>query len=125
LKVLLIDSDDLPQWFEQVPAGPWPFPLASGAQQTHAQLGQVGLELATVVVLVGNEGLVVPADQQGRVGGQDAEEGFAFVGFGAGQREADREAVGGCRPGAAAGPRSSANGWRSSRRRPSRPDRGV
>src|SRR6266542_3350010 len=85
--------DDLPQRAEQVRAGPVGFALASRAQQPHALLGQRGFERAAEVVLVGDEGLVGPGGQQGRVGGKDAQQDLPFVGLGAGKREADRQAV--------------------------------
>src|SRR5215217_8812609 len=52
----LVDRlDDLPQRAEQVRAGPLGLALAGRAQQPYAQPSQTGLELAAVVVLVGDE----------------------------------------------------------------------
>ena len=90
----LVDRlDHLPQRAEQVRAGPLGLALAGRAQQPDAKLGQLGLEPAAVVVLVGDQGLAGPGSHQGRVGGQDAQQYLALVGLGAGQREADRQAV--------------------------------
>jgi hypothetical protein len=44
-------------------------------------------------VLVSDQGLAGSGGHQGRVGGQDAQQHLAFVGLGAGQREADRQAL--------------------------------
>ena len=54
---------------------------------------QGGLELAAVVVLVRDHDLVVAPAEQGGVRGQHGEQDLAFVGFGAGQGEPDRESV--------------------------------
>ena len=53
-------------------------------------VGQGGLEVAAVVVLVADQrsGPVGAAASVG-VGGEDVEQDLAFVGLGAGQREAD------------------------------------
>jgi hypothetical protein len=66
-------------------------------------------------------GLAGPLGGQGRVGGENAEQGFAVRR--PWHRSARRQPAGrpGCTPGAAAGPRSSGNGWRSSRIGPTRP----
>jgi hypothetical protein len=53
------------------------------------------LEPAAVVVLVSEQGLAGSGGHQGRVGGQDAQQHLALGGLGAGQREADRQALAG------------------------------
>jgi hypothetical protein len=67
--------------------------FAGRAQQVKLLRGEGGLELGAVVVLVGDEDLPGPVRGQGRVGGQDPEQGLAFIGFRAGQREGDRQAA--------------------------------
>jgi hypothetical protein len=49
--------DGLPQGWEQRGAGPVGFPAAGAAQQGQAGVGQLGLEAAAVVVLVGDQDL--------------------------------------------------------------------
>src|SRR5262249_5542870 len=90
----LVDRlDGLAQRFEQRRSGPFGFAFAGGAQQCELLSGEGGFELRAVVLAVGGEGLSPPGGGQGRVGGQDAQQGLAFVGFGAGQREPDGEAA--------------------------------
>ena len=93
LKVWLIDSMTCRSGRKQVRASPLGLALAGRAQQPHAQPSQRRLELAAVVVLVGDQGLAGPGGHQGRISGQDAQQHLALVGFGAGQREGDRQAV--------------------------------
>jgi hypothetical protein len=90
----LVDRlDGLAQRLEQRRAGPLWLAFADGAQQCELLRGEGGFELRAVVLAVGDEGLPRPGGGQGGVGGQDAQQGLAFVGFGAGQREPDREAA--------------------------------
>ena len=84
--------DDLAQWFEEAGAGSVGFALAGRAQQLDAELGQGGFELAAVVVLVRDQRLPDPSGQV-RIAGEDVEQGVAFVGLGAGERETDRQPV--------------------------------
>jgi hypothetical protein len=72
--------------------------LAGRVQQPQPLGGQGGLEAGAVAVPVGDEDLPGPVRGQGGVCRQDGEQGLAFVGFGAGQREGDREALGIGRP---------------------------
>jgi hypothetical protein len=65
----------------------------AGAQQPYPFVGQGGLELAAVVVLVADEGLTEPVGEQRTVGVEDPQQHLAFVGFGAGQCEADGQPV--------------------------------
>ena len=65
--------------------------LAGGAQQCDAAVGERGLELLAVVVFVRDQVLAGMRRQQGRVGGEHAQQGLAFVGLGAGERERDRQ----------------------------------
>jgi hypothetical protein len=44
-------------------------------------------------VLVSDQGLAGSGGHQGRVGGQDAQQHLTLVGLGAGQREANRQAL--------------------------------
>jgi len=74
-------------------AGPFAFAFAGWAQQDQVLGGEVGFEGGAVVVAVGDEGLPGPGGGQGGVGVQDAQQGLAFVGFGAGQREGDGQAA--------------------------------
>ena len=84
--------DDLAQRFEELGARPFRFSLAGGAQQAKAAVGQDGLEVMTVVVLVRDDDLAVAAGGQGGVR-QDAWQDLPLVGFGAGQGEADGQPV--------------------------------
>jgi hypothetical protein len=80
----LVDGlDGLAQRLEQARSGAFGLALAGRAKQPQPLPGDGGLELGSVVVLVGDEGLPWPAGSQGRVGGQDSQEGLAFVGFSA------------------------------------------
>jgi hypothetical protein len=85
--------DGLAQGLEQVRSGSLAFAFAGWSQQPQPLRGQGGLELGAVVLPVGDEGLPGPVRGQGRVGGQDSQEGLAFVGFGAGEREGDGQAA--------------------------------
>ena len=90
----LVDRlDELPQRAEQVRTGPLGLALAGRPQQPHAQPGQDRLELAAVVVLVGQQRLPRPGGHQFRLDCQQVHQHLALVGLGAGQREGDREAV--------------------------------
>jgi hypothetical protein len=51
---------------------------------------EVLLELLAAVVLVADQCLAGTIGHQGGVGGEEAEQGLAFVGLGAGQGESDR-----------------------------------
>ena len=94
LKVWLIDSMVWRRGLNRFAPGrsrsPW---RAGRAQQCELLRGEGGFELRAVILAVGDEGLPRPGGGQGGVGGQDAEQGLAFVGFGAGQREPDGEAA--------------------------------
>src|SRR6266536_2745425 len=68
-------------------------PLRAGRSSRTPCSVSAASNLVAEVVLVGDEGLVGPGGQQGRVGGKDAQQDLPFVGLGAGKREADRQAV--------------------------------
>jgi hypothetical protein len=85
--------DQLPQRAEQAHPGPLGLALAGRSEQPHAQPGQGPLELVAVVVLVGQQRLPRPGGQQLRLDGQQVGQHLALVGLGAGQREADRQAL--------------------------------
>jgi hypothetical protein len=84
--------DDLAQRLEEAGARPFWFAVAGGAQQADAAVGQDGFEVVPVVVLVRDDDLAAAAGGQGGVG-QDVQEHLALVRFGAGQGEADGQAV--------------------------------
>jgi hypothetical protein len=53
----LVDGlDQLPQRLEQLGSGPFGFALAGRPQQPDTEVGKLRLEVATVVVLVGQQG---------------------------------------------------------------------
>src|SRR6266542_2444707 len=85
--------DDLAQRLEELGSGPRGLALAGRAEQIQIALGQGGLELAAEVVLVPDDDL--PGPPGGQLGGgvEDPEQGLAFVGLRAGQREPDRQPV--------------------------------
>jgi hypothetical protein len=112
--------DQLPQRLEQVRSGPLGFALAGWPQQPHAQLGQERLELAAVVVLVGQQRLSGSGGHHLRLDRQQVHQHLALVGLGAGKREGDREAMQGADKVQPQPPRSSVSGWRSSRIGPTR-----
>ena len=74
-------------------ARPRRFTVAGWAQQFDPGVGERGLELAAVVVLVRDHDLVGAPAQQGGIGGQHGEQDLAFIGLRTGQREPDREPV--------------------------------
>jgi len=76
--------DDLAQRLEEAGACPLRLALAGRAQPADAVLGQGGLEVVPVVVLVRDDDLAVPAGGQGRAG-PDAQEHLPLVCLGAGQ----------------------------------------
>src|ERR687897_2595926 len=85
--------DDLAQRLEELAPGPRVLALAGRAQQLEAGVDKGGLEVAAEVVLVGDHDLPGSSGAQVGVGGQDAEQGLALVGLGAGQGEPDRQPV--------------------------------
>src|SRR6266545_3235131 len=84
--------DDLAQGFEEAGAGTFGLALAGRAQQVQPGRGEGGFEVAAVVVLVRDQDLSWSVPGQGGVG-EDVQQYQAFVGFGAGQRGPDRQAV--------------------------------
>src|ERR687898_3114552 len=84
--------DDLAQRLKQPLTRPPGFAGAGGSEQGDAGVGEFGLEQLAVVVLVPDHGLPGPSGQAGGVG-EDVGQGVSLVGFGAGERPADREAV--------------------------------
>ena len=82
--------DALAQRFEEPAAGSFRFALAGAAQQLDAGVGNGGLELAAVVVLVPDHDLPWSGCGQGGVVVHQVEQDLAFVGFRAGERERDR-----------------------------------
>src|SRR5215212_10878678 len=93
LKVWLIDSMTCRNGRNRCAAAGCGSPLRAGRSSRTPLGDQFGLEPAAVVVLVSDQGLAGSGGHQGRVGGQDAQQHLAFVGLGAGQREADRQAL--------------------------------
>ncbi len=88
-----MDSTVCRKGLEKLTARALGFAFAGPAQQRDALVGQVGLEVAAVVVLVADQDLPWPGVGEGAVGVQQIEQDLAFVGFRAGQGEADRQAV--------------------------------
>ena len=117
--------DDLAQRFEELCPGSFRLALAGRAQEPQSCCGQGGLEVAAVVVLVADEDLSGPGRGQGGIGGEHAQE--SLHARRPWPRSARRRRAGraGCTPGAAADPRNTASGWRSTRSpaRPARSDR--
>ena len=83
--------DDLPQRLEEALSGTGFFSPAGRAQQLDTGVGERGFELSAVVVLVGHQRLTGTRREQVGVGVEHAEQNFAFVGLGAGQRERHRQ----------------------------------
>src|SRR5437868_6205323 len=84
--------DDLAQRFEEAFAGSGRFAPAGGPEQGDPGLVEFGFERGAVVVLVADQDLPGLSGQAGGAG-EDVGQGVAFVGFGAGQRPADRQPV--------------------------------
>src|SRR6266536_1667712 len=93
LKVSLIDSMTCRNGRNRCAPARSGSPLRAGRSSRTPCSGSAASNLVAEVVLVGDEGLVGPGRQQGRVGGKDAQQDLPFVGLGAGKREADRQAV--------------------------------
>jgi len=110
--------DDLAQGLEEPGPGPGGLALAGGAQQAEAALGQGGLELAAVVVLVRDDDLPGPAGAQGRVV-QDGKQHLPLVSPWRRSARSRRAAPARWPAGAAAAPRNTGNDWRSTHTRPS------
>ena len=79
----------LAQRLEEPGAGSVRFSLAWAAQELDPGAGHGGLEVAAVVVLVGEQDLPGPGGGQGGLVSEQVEHDLAFVGFGAGDRERD------------------------------------
>ena len=88
--------DDLPQWFEELGAGPFGLTFAGRAQQVQPGLGELGLERGAEVVLVRDHDLSDPPGGQLGVGVEDPQQGLALVGLRTGQGDPDRQTV--CQP---------------------------
>ena len=117
LKVSLTDSMICRNGLNSCASGPLGLALAGRSQQCIPLFGELGLEVAAVVVLVADHVLPGRGGEVGR--GEDAQQGLRARRpwpRPARRRPAGRE---GCRPGAAAVPRSSASGLRSTRTGPS------
>ena len=93
LKVWLIDSMVWRSGLNSGAPGRSGSPLRAVRSSVSCWPREGGFELRAVVLAVGDEGLPRPGGGQAGVGGQDAQQGLAFVGFGAGQREGDGEAA--------------------------------
>src|SRR5690625_4691423 len=90
----LVDRlDDLAQRTEEGGSGPFGFSFTSGPEQAESLLAQLGLEVTRVVVLIGDQGLAGLGGAEVGCGGEQVDQGLAFVGFRAGQRPGDRESL--------------------------------
>lgn len=85
--------DDLAEWFEELGSGSFGLAFAGRAEQAQAIVSQGGLKAGAEVVLVADEDLAGQQRGQAGVGGQDVQQDLPLVGFGAGEREPDGQAV--------------------------------
>src|SRR6266704_820990 len=85
--------DDLAQWLEEAGACSLRLAFAGGPQERDARGGDGRLEGGAEVVLVADQGLAGPGRDQVRAGGEQAGQDLALVGFRAGQREGDGQAM--------------------------------
>ena len=118
--------DHVAQGFEEFGAGPGFLSFAGGTEQFDSRCCQAGFEVFAEVVLVTDQDL--PAARwcsDGRASGENVFEDGALVGLGTGSVPSPLGARAGCRPDADVTPRRTANVRRSTRIRPSRPDRNV
>jgi hypothetical protein len=89
--------DDLAQGLEEAGACSFRLAFAGGPQGRDAGGGDGRLEGGAVVVLVTDQGLAGPGGDQVLAGGEHAGQDLALVGFRAGQREGDGQALPGDR----------------------------